>query len=219
MTRAEDSSTKSEHLFEKFCDRHGIDCQPIPRAVPKTPDYEIVLAGHTVVTEVKQLNRNKEDDELWARARRCGSASGWSLPGRRVRYKIGESGKQLKARAKGVHPALLVLYDNGSFGGTDYTDIKTAMYGDEKAVVSLGDESVNVTAIHAGGGRKCTKSCNTSISAIGLLCCCGEEARLLIFHNHFAAIPLNPDWLRLDSVQQFTLDPTDLTADYAWVSI
>ena len=204
MTSTEPASTKSERLFEQFCSANGIACHPI-ECDGKKADYDVVVAGNTIVTELKQIDANDDDDATWEEGRRRGSVAAWGNSDHRVRLKIQEARKQLKARSKGTMPTLLVVYDNGTFAGTDYTDIKTAMFGDEKVVLSIANnEVVEFSAIHAGGNRRFTSDCNTSISAIALMF--GAEPRLSIFHNHFAAIPIDPDWMRYDNVLHFRLD-------------
>ncbi len=213
MTSTEPTSTKSELLFEQFCRLQRICCTPI-ECDGKKADYEIVLSGNTIVTELKQIDPNDSDIATWEEGRLRSSVAAWGNSDHRVRLKIQEARKQLKARSKGKLPTLLVIYDNGTFAGTDATDIKTAMFGDEKVVVSIANhEVVEVSAIHPGGNRRFADDFNTSISAIALLY--GDEPRLSVFHNHFAALPILPDWMRSDQLRHFRLAKTD----YEWNSI
>lgn len=50
-----------------------------------------------------------------------------------------------------------------------------------------------------------TEACNTSISAVAILHEPPDRASLSVFHNHFAAIHLDPRWCRYDRVRQFFL--------------
>lgn len=198
--------TLSETIFENLCSNLGIRLTVVARGDGKTPDFDIELRGNTVVAELKQLDPNDSDRAIIERARRTGSASGFCASDNRVRRKINQANPQLKARSGGCLPAMVVLYDNGTFDGIDSIDIKTAMFGDEKVVVTLlNHETRQVTPIHPGGGRRMTEKCNTSISAVALLTGTQADAWLSIFHNHFAAIPLDPSWLRYDRVRQFLL--------------
>jgi hypothetical protein len=216
MAQPDDGKTESEILFETFCTTLGIPYVRIPCGIEETPDYDITLGGHQVVTEVKQFEPNDDDERAWADFRSGRNPFGVSEPGRRVRNKIKGASTQLKARSRGKVPALLVLYDNATFGGTDATDIKTAMYGDEKVVVSRS--SGEVSPVHPGGHRQCTAEDNTSISAIGLMYRFGgREVRLDLFHNHFAAVPIDPEWFRVEvSFRHFAHDPTIRNAEYEW---
>jgi hypothetical protein len=194
--------TESEVAFEEYCTAILISFLRIDRGPGYTPDYDITLGSQTVVTEVKQLDRTEEDEQMIA------AGGGWSLPGKRVRSKFQKANKQLKERSQGKLPAMLVIFDNGTGGGTDATDIKTAMFGHETVVLNpQADGTTMVSPIHAGEKRKCTEDDNTTISAVGLLFWLGGGHRLLVFHNHFATIPINPDWFRHERFQHFGLHP------------
>jgi hypothetical protein len=213
MTSIEPLSTKSEILFERFCKEKGISCAPI-ECDGKKADYDIDLQGLRIVTEVKQIDRNESDINTWEKVKARGAVAACGNSDHRVRLKIQEARKQLKARSEGKLPTLLVIYDNGTFAGTDENDIKTAIFGDEKVVVSTVDHQVvNISPIHAGGNRQFTFDSNTSISAIALMY--GDEPRLSVFHNKFAAIPIDPDWMRMEGVKHFKLD----TAVYDWTQV
>ena len=209
--------TISETLFETFCTERGIPFTVVPRADTVTPDYDIELSGHIIVAEMKQCDPNQADVDSWNAARVRGSGGAWEEPGRRVRLKIQNCKKQLKARSNGQFPTLLVIYDNGTFCGVDPSDIKTAMYGDEKVVITRAGSDVLVSAVHPGGGRKFTPDCGTSISAIALMHRLGHSIKM--FHNHFARLPIDPEWYRGESLRHFALDPTDATAGYEWKSV
>lgn len=211
MQQTNREETAGETLFEAFCTKHGIPFTIVPTADTVTPDYDIKLSGHIIVTELKQCDPNEADIDSWNAARRRAAASAWEEPGRRVREKIKRCTKQLKARSNGLVPTLLVIYDNGTFCGVDATDIKTAMYGDEKVIVA---PTVSVSAVHPGGGRRFTPNCGTSISAVALMDRFG--CSISVFHNHFARQPIDPGWYRSDSFRHFALDPTDRTVPYEW---
>ncbi|HUE15931.1 MAG TPA: hypothetical protein VMR25_17300 [Planctomycetaceae bacterium] len=209
MTSKDDEKTESEALFEAFCTALSIPWDRVPRSRTKTPDYVVTLGGHRVVTEVKQIEPGDDDKRLLA------AGAAWSDPGRRVRQKIQASSKQLRARSGGTLPTLLVLYDLGTFRGTDSDDVKTAMFGDESATVRrLPGEALEISPIQPGGHRKCTEQSNTSISAIALMRPFETYgARLALFHNHFAAIHIDPEWCRVKSaIQHFALSDEV----YAW---
>ncbi len=208
--------TESEILFEEYCDQLDIDCAPIPRADTKTPDYELILGAQLVIAELKQLDLNDEDSSSFEQARVRGWASAWPNPANRVRRKIQKAGRQLKARSKGLTPALVIIYDNGTSGGVDRTDIRTAMYGDEKVDVSLSPgEAPDVTPLHAGGNRQLTENCNTTISAVGVLYRLTTELSISLFHNHFATNPIDPDWFRDTRLRHLALS-SDF---YDWTEI
>lgn len=208
--------TESEVLFEQLCHELGINCKPVPRANKKTPDYDVLLGTHLVNAEVKQLDLNDDDSLLFEEARKRGTACGFCNIDDRLRRKIQKAAQQLKARSMRAVPALAVVYDNGTFGGIDEIDIKTAMYGDEKVVVSLIEGDVaHVSPLHAGGNRQMTEMCNTTISAVGLLDRPAGKLTISLYHNRFAACPINPDWFRHDRFRHFALS----SVCYGWIEM
>ena len=80
----------------------------------KTPDYELVIDGWKIIAEVKEITRNKKEQESdrLLEERVYGNALKVE-PGARVRKKINVSSPQIKAKTKGRHPGILVLYNNG----------------------------------------------------------------------------------------------------------
>lgn len=110
----------SELLFEEFRADTKIQYLSVPgEENRKTPDYDLVFGTLRGVAEVKEIERNegeKASDRL-LELRRYGNISG-GVPGQRVRQKIQSCLPQIRARAQGIHPSLLVLYDQHS-GGTN----------------------------------------------------------------------------------------------------
>jgi hypothetical protein len=218
--------TTSEILFEKFCADAKISCLPIPRSKEqnqKTPDYDLIFGAVKVVTEVKEIERNaeeKESDRL-LELRGYGNATG-GVPGQRVRLKIQSSSPQIKTRAQGIHPSLLVLFDGYSFGRhiTPY-DIRVAMYGLETfilAVPELGPPCL--VGKKLGPRRKMTPKTNTSISAIATLHQLHTgEIKLLVYHNDYATIPLSPAVLAQNSIGQFRLGEAEPGGFPQWVVV
>lgn len=202
--------TESEALFEQFCDDNGISWKRIDSEDSKTPDYEASFGNHCVIIEIKQLDPNKEELRVRERGRESGRASYWPAADRRVRNKIGSARKQLKAYSDGMLPTMLVLYDNVPFNALDSCDIITAMYGDEVARFAVPEYSVEPTVlvnIGVGGGRKLTPSTNTTISAVAWLHQRYGVLNLVIYHNIYAKNPIDPDWLRRDTVRHYCLTP------------
>jgi hypothetical protein len=203
-------STVSERFFEQFCIENSIHFERIEEEQYKTPDYEVYFGKHLVIAEVKQTDSNEDDLELQKKLHSFGIASGWEESGRRVRLKIDSAKKQLKSRAQGRYPTLLVLYNNVTTGSIDLDDIKTAMYGHEIVRYSLpehpDDFSARIDYIGFGSDRKFTPNQNTTFSAIALLYRFGDGSLLLsVFHNIYAKKPINPSWLHCDRVKHFTL--------------
>jgi hypothetical protein len=191
------AKTESESLFERFCTDLHIPLTPIPCDTSQTPDYELRLGTSKVIAEIKQLDLNVADKKKWGEARSSGAIAAWCGTEERWARKIKKANKQLKARCQSDIPGIAVCFDNGTFGGTDDTDIKEAMYGKETVTISRsGFEVIAVTPIHAGEGGRLTATANTTISAIGVLQNRGSKCTLALYHNHFAANRIDPDWFR-----------------------
>ena len=54
--------TWSEKLFENWCRENGVNFRCIPREEDRrTPDYELVINGTTIIAEVKHIDDNLRD--------------------------------------------------------------------------------------------------------------------------------------------------------------
>ena len=167
----------SELLFEDYCTRAGIHWTRIAEGQGKTPDYELVVDDRTIIAEVKEITQNKEARESYRLQKERGYGTVLGgKPGARVRKKITDSSPQIKARTADRHPGLLVLYDNG---GTGF-----------------------------GPHKKMAADANTSISAIGALVVTAPDLVLgfHVYHNPFAAVPIEPAILARRGIPQFRTD-------------
>ena len=213
----------SELLFEDYCTRAGIDWKHIEeKDGAKTPDYELVIDDQTIIAEVKEITKNKEERESdrLLKERGYGNALG-GRPGARVRKKITNSSPQIKARTAGRHPGILVLYDNGQIAGhLDQYHIMTAMYGLEVVDVAVPrDPSIRPyrTGTRFGPSKKMTDDANRSISAIGALVVTAPDRviQLRVYHNSFAAVPVEPALLTRRGIVQYQVDFENRT----WVEL
>ncbi len=203
--------TESEAFFEKYCANSGIKYDRIPREETKTPDYWLTIDGQRVVVEIKEIDRNKEEQESYRLSKERGYEEGTNTPGHRVRKKIYDSSAQIKARSQGIYPSILVLFDRGrNVGHLDPYEIRVAMYGLEQIDIKVPINpaiSPYATGMRYGPKRKMTEDHNTSISAIGVLSTPGPNEILLeVYHNKFAALPLNPELLAEYGIHQLKLE-------------
>jgi hypothetical protein len=212
--------TISERLFESLCESLGIACDPIPRSAnQRTADYRLTLAQTSVIAEVKQLDPSPEDARIARELAERGRAGGCYAPGRRIRQEITDSYKQLRRESDGRYPAVLVLYDNtgGGTGCIAAHDVLTAMYGEEyvevRVAADTGDEAV---AFRAGGNRGVTPQANRALSAVAVLRAWSGTPVLEIYHNRYAARPLNAESLRHDRVSHFAVSPERDGAFLEW---
>ena len=202
--------TFSEQLFEAFCRAHHLPCEQIPRSGGRTADYRVTLVSGTVIAEVKELQPGPADERITCDVVAHGIAASVLTPGARVRQEITDARKQLRAEAKGRHPALLVLYDNtgGLTGAIAPHDVLVAMYGEERVEPSVTHESTGVSRddrFIVGGNRGVDRAENTTLSAIGVLVWGPDAPRLDVYHNCYAALPLTIDALPGPGVRHFVV--------------
>jgi len=196
----------SETLFEQFCTSHNIRWEAIPTEAGKTPDYFIYLGREKIAAEVKQIQANTKERAEDRQFRETRLSAGGCTLGDRLRNIIITAGKQLRVKAKGQYPAIIVIY-NPQFLLQQHTEphaIKAAMYGFDTIILDLpGDvrDKPRVLDRKSGGRRMMTDEENTSISAIAVL----GSSGLTVYHNVFAEIPLKPKLCKGVTVQQFTL--------------
>lgn len=201
--------TLSERLFEEFCRGHGLSFDPVTRAACRTPDYDVWFGDRQVVVEVKQLEPNAEDRAQLLKLEAGGPATFGGEAGKRVRQEITDAKKQLRSRAKGRFPGLLVLYNTAPL--ISYLDpmfILLAMYGELTATIdrSSNAEKRTIQALSFGRKRSVSTSQNTTISAVCVLVENPEgHPTLTFYHNRFAALPFDPSWLRGELVRHYVL--------------
>ena len=204
------SRTTSEEVFERFCSERQIPLRRIPEAHTRTPDYELECGQVRVVVEVKEVTPNDEERESERLAQRGVGKAISHTPGDRVRHKIKSCSGQIKARARGVLPSMLVVFDRGRVAGhVDPYNIRVAMYGLEQVYISvppIGMGSPHAVGMGYGPKRQMSPDHNTSISAIGALVMTGpDDIFLIVYHNKFAQVPLPPGCLAPYGIQQFML--------------
>lgn len=196
------TKTISEDLFERACDGLGIPWQREIEGEEKTPDYRLTIAGVTVIAEVKQLDRTPDDKRALATLEKTRSTYIWPGTEDRLRRKIKGSNQQLKKRTVGTHPGLTVIYCNTPFGWFNGVDVRGAMFGSE-SYVALRDEPKTLGPF-LGPDGELKEARNTSTSAIVAI---GENPErgmcLDFYHNPYAAVPFDPNWLQAPNVRHF----------------
>ena len=194
----------------------GIAWTRIDESDTKRPDYSLEIDGRTVIAEVKEVDRNPEEQESDRQLEATGFGKSLSnTPGQRVRKKITAASKQIKALTKGRHPGILVLTVRGlaladwfwAFHHVDRQAIMTAMYGLQVIQFAVPrDPLISPYSVGSrlGPKKKMTDDVNTSISAVAVLVPTrGDVPRLVIYRNLYAAIPIEPVVItRLRAVQR-----------------
>lgn len=218
------TKTLSETLFEKYCDSHGIRWRPVAVGPTRTPDYDIFLRRFKVVTEVKEITQNQIERQAEEDLKKNKYTVVSTVPGDRVRGKISDAVPQIRARSKGRFPGLLVLFGKGfSAGHIDSYQIRVAMYGFETIVIAVpNDMSVSPYAMGKkfGAKRKVTPVHNTSLSAIATLTSTAKDKlELNIFHNNYAAVPLDYRLFAHYGVSQYKLGEAEPGDIAQWVEV
>lgn len=217
--------TESELLWEQFCRDVGLPLVPIPTEAPaarRTPDYELALRELRVVVEVKQINPNKKE----LKAEQARTTSGElptfedNIPGSRLRGKISQAARQLRARCKHEQPGLVVVYNNVSFHRvfTSEHNILAALYGQLAISLTIPRTGQIISEPRLTGNRSFVPNQNTVVSALAILSQ-QQPTELAIYHNNFAKVPIDPDLFRIARVQQYRHYPTEPGARPGWAEI
>ena len=186
--------TVAEAAFESFCDRApGYECQRVKEGPGKTPDYIVTIGDQKIIAEVKEVGREINEGTVGDSARRM----------------IQKANRQLKTLTEKRCPGITVLYDPFSlFHGTGpigFAHIRAAMYGFHTLGMSDPKDSAEpsrVVSEWAGKDRTTTPKKNTTTSAV---CALRLDSQLLVYHNCFAAIPIDPSVMAFDGVLQFRI--------------
>lgn len=197
--------TESESLFEQFCNLRKIRCERISPCNQKIPDYDIFINRRKIVVEIKQMNANPKETQKINELNASGATTIKTEPGKRVRGRITDSQGKFRERMRNKHPSILVLYDNVNYHKlTEPFDIYAGMYGQPYFPVEYSTDSMQIGNMKVGPNKKMTVSSNTSISAIGVLKKNTKgEPVLIIYHNNFTRIPLDPRFFLNASVKQY----------------
>jgi hypothetical protein len=214
--------TISEVLFESFCKERGIECRRVETTETRTPDYEIRLASGPAAVEVKQLEAGTDDMSLLNNVRHGRAVSHWVNMGR-PREALLDGARQLRAYARGIMPGIVVLFDTagGLLGYLGGDSMGHSMYGPRQVHFAYGKNGeAEVVGASLGGGRVATESHNTTLSAAGVLRLFQDgRMSLAMFHNCFAALPVNPGEFRVPDVEHFIWATEGEDAPPRWTKV
>jgi hypothetical protein len=214
--------TISERHFERFCERRRIPVRRLPEGQGRTPDYEIFVDGAEILAEVKQIEPNAGDRDILNEVTNGRAASYW-VNMSRARQSILDGVRQLRGYAKEGRSGIVVLYELVPLlGYLDADSIAQCLYGPERVHVAVPEDPARepwVLGGSHGGGRVATEDHNTTLSAVAVLRMSGETEEVSIFHNVFAAVPVDPDRFRFDGVRHFAWQAPDPRFLPRWVDI
>ncbi|MEJ2702099.1 MAG: hypothetical protein P8Z79_06615 [Sedimentisphaerales bacterium] len=199
--------TISEMYFEELCVSRGIVCERITETGAESPDYRVLIQSVVLITEVKQLDPNKEDErisKIWGTPQSPGGHDATS----RIRDKLAEGYRQVKRLSEGRFPTMIVIYNNaGEWNLLSEFAITTAMFGSYGFVLeSQPDQTIEVRRQGHLGNRKVTKGTLRSLGAVGVLEHTGTGSgalELCCYHNPFAEVPIGPNLLAKLASAQF----------------
>lgn len=217
--------TEAELLFEHFCRERDIGVQRLREGSAKMPDYEIRVGQLVVAVEVKQLEPNTEDKKSLEERRQPGSGFHYENM-ERPRQSIRDATKQLRAHTQKRMPAVVVLFDtlDGSLGYLDSDNIAQCLYGAEQfhfAVPDLPRNKPVFLGVSLGGRRIATPQDNTTLSAVATLRFhrSADQLSLTVFHNSYAAVPIDPAHFRVRDVTHFAHLAKDQNRLPRWIPV
>ena len=198
----------------------GVVCERIPETIAKSPDYRVLIPPMELITEVKQLDPNNEDERLskiWGTPQSPGAFSAT----RRVRDKLAEGYRQVNRLSEGKLPTMIVVYNNaGEWNLLSKFTITTAMFGSYGFVYeSQPDRSIEVIRRGHLGNRKVTKGTLRSLSAVGVLEhkeIGSEELEQCCYHNPFAQVPIEPNLFAELASNQYSYDNPHEGTNVRW---
>lgn len=210
--------TESEQIFEQWCTAQGIGCSRMPEGARRMPDYQIDLAGLSVLAEIKQIEPTEHEQWLVKQAREGSEfAFGFFGPERqatidkrgtlgwRVRPAIVDAASQLREQAAPSQPGVIVLYNRSLPFLTDDTNMMAGMHGTLEWKGPMTADGEALLAEHLGGGRTLSAIHNRTVSGVWRLFDLGDHPGVDVFHNCYAANPIDPEALRGFVLAQWTM--------------
>jgi hypothetical protein len=196
--------TKSEALFLEYCKFRTYDANRIsaPEDAGRFADYELRINGHRVITEVKELQANPEDERIAKSIEERRVEAFGDEPGRRVRTHIEDAERQLRRYEDENVPCLVVLYDNIFVHGhrvhpygywLEPYHVDVGMYGLQVANVRLHQDGETESLGDTRGGKRTLRHTHrANVSAIAVLYDHAPDYGLflVVYHNYYARVPL-----------------------------
>jgi hypothetical protein len=177
------TKTRSELLFESFCDVNGLAWTRVEEGAAPTPDYLVNVPNGRVYFEIKQID---EDADF----RRPGGVSSRTV-GDHVRGKMKDARRQVKAGAALAIPSVLLIHNNLDplqLFGTERHDFIAAMYGEMTVVLQSG----KIVDSYHGRNSTLGVNHNDSFSAVGHLRSLSTGPVVEMYENIFARHRLDP---------------------------
>ena len=146
--------------------------------------------------EVKELAIEGDDKAIIAELRSGNPGPRWLAPGKRLRGPIRSGEKQLRKFAARRLPAVICLLDTTvSFHDLDF-HVRAAMYGDETLHFAVLPSTGTGQFIGSAPGKNAMlrRDERTTVSAVAVLRRLATTDTVVdLYHNQFAAIPIDPE--------------------------
>ena len=178
--------TVSERDFEAFCESQSWSTEKLAeREDVRTPDYRVTTqTGYSFIVEVTEFEQEppRPPGEI-----RCRSET----YGKRLRRKLEGKAKQVRAIDTDEPTLILVCGEFERLSDLEPMAFDYALYG--TYTISVDVESGSIESEFQGAGQFFNPKHNTRVSAAASLF--GRPHELSIFHNQYAAVPLEPSRL------------------------
>jgi len=219
-----------EYLFYQYMAAARTSCRRIPDGTSKNPDFAISLAERTVPIELKEFERNEQEQK----DARLLSSRGYSNVtsneiGHRLAKAVNSARSQLRSflEQQGDGPAILAVVDPCGLGHADLQEIAAVLEGHIVVQLSTGDRS-RIGTFRTENRRRAPHDRNEILSAIAVLSLLFKEgsalvtgtqanhenivANLLVYHNPHAKHPLSPNVFAPFGFPQYSFGPTGHSA-------
>lgn len=163
------------------------------------------LGSVTLVSEIKQLDENDQDQNLaplWGTQNFPGTVA----PSDRVQGLLGRAYPQIKQSCEGNQPSMIAVYNNSApWNWIDIFTAANAMFGSFGFVLGLhADQTIAVSGHGYLSERKVTKDTFRFLSVVGVLKRLNDDVmRLDCYHNPFATVAIEPTQLTALANEQY----------------
>ena len=182
-----------EQRFYDLCLKHNWACNKIPEGDHKTVDFYVQSEGLKFLVEVTHI----EKDTLVAGGRTVGN---------KLRNKINEKTEQTSEHVeRECLPLVFLIYDESQTVYSEYTDVVVAMFGE--LTISIDKKTGEGSRIFHGKKSEIRANKNTSISALGIKNIFSNK--IIIYKNPYAKHPLQIDFKKYDSFEEYNFSIQD----------
>ena len=226
---------RGESLFFQYMTAAGTSCRRVAEGTSKNPDFTIDLAGRLVPVELKEFERNEQEQKNARLLEGRGYSDVTSDEfGHRLAKVVNPARSQLRSflDQHGDGPAILGVIDPYWLGHAEPDHIAAVLEGHIVVRVSTRDGS-HIDTFRTENRRRAPHGRNQILSAIAVLSLMTKEgpalvwgtkpnyenivANLLVYHNQYAKHPLSPRVFARFGFPQYSFGATVRSAVRAFV--